>query len=228
MTQLVWHQSGQRFYETGVDRGVFYPRIGPGVAWNGLIAVNENSSGGDVEELYFDGIKYLDNLSSETFTATIEAYSAPSEFASYDGSKAIIPGVFASQQRRKSFGLSYRTLIGNDLDGTDYGYKIHLVYNATVSPASRSNQSMGGNVNPRTQQWSITTVPVPSILYKPTAHIVVNSTMVDPDMLEDLERYLYGRNTDEPSLISDPLLPSPSKLIEILGNRITEPLTEPI
>ncbi len=223
MTKLVWNKIGEHFYETGVDRGVLYPRNGFGVPWNGLISVNESAAGGEIEELYFDGIKYLDFAASEDFKATLDAFSSPPEFADCDGSKTIVPGLFVTQQPKKMFDLSYRTLIGNDLDGTQHGYKLHLVYNATAAPAPRQNQTVNDGFSSGTRQWEINTIPVISDnLYKPTAHFVVDSTLINPYTLDDLERILYGSNKH------DPRLPTQNKVIELLVNKITEPITEPI
>jgi hypothetical protein len=216
--KLVWNGNGDRLFETGVDRGVLYPRTGPGVAWNGLISVSEDSEGGSVEQLYFDGIKYLDIVGAEDFKAQLEAYAAPPEFAPCDGSKALSPGLFATQQPRQTFGLSYRTLIGNDLLGQDYGYKLHIVYGCTAAPSQRASQTIAGQPTPSSRTWSITTVPPPANTFKPTAHFVVDSTKVDAGMLGDLESFLYGRAGVEPRL------PSQTEIVAIFANRITEPL----
>lgn len=200
MAKLMWNQVGTRFYETGVDRGVLYPNYLPGVAWNGLLSVDEDSSGGELESFYFDGIKYVDIVSNEDFKATIEAFSSPSEFAACEGQKTLSPGLFATQQPRSTFGFSYRTLIGNDLQGTDLGYKLHLVYNATAEPSSRKNQTLSGNVSPGTRQWTVYTVPPPTTTYKPTGHLVIDSTLANPTKLANLENILYGTSDSAPSL----------------------------
>lgn len=222
MTKLVWDQPGERFYETGIDRGVLYPKLGPGVPWNGLLAVNEAILGGDVESLYFDGVKYLDVIANEDFSATIEAFASPFEFAACDGSKQLSPGLFATQQPRKTFGLSYRTLIGNDLDGSNHGYKLHIVYNAIAAPSSHANQTQNSSPNPSSRQWTINTVPIPATTYKPTSHFVIDSTKVDLYMLQDIESFLYGRDGVDPELLAQ------EDVIMILANLITEPLSEPI
>lgn len=214
--RIEWGLPGERTYEVGIDRGVLYPRTGPGVPWNGLVSVNENTSGGDPEPFYKDGVKYMDLISSEDFAATIEAYSAPAEFAACDGTKALSPGLFATQQPRKSFSLSYRTLIGNDLEGVEYGYKLHIVYNATAAPSSRTNQTTSDNTTPGTRQWNIATVPPPATTFKPTAHFVIDSTKADPYFLEEIESYLYGREG------FDARLPSQAEIVTILGNRIED------
>jgi len=219
VSRLEWNLPGQRLFETGVSHGVLFPRTGPGVAWNGLISVNEAVSGGDVESLYFDGVKYLDIVANEDFQATIEAYSAPKEFAASDGSKALSPGLYATQQPRKPFSFSYRTLIGNDLKDVDFGYKLHIVYNCMASPAARTNQSLGGGTpSPGTRSWTVNAVPPEATTFKPTAHFVIDSTIVNPYMLADLESYLYGREGFEPAL------PTQDEVIAFLANVIEEPL----
>lgn len=200
MTKLVWNAAGERLYETGVDRGVLYPRQVPGVAWNGLVAVNETVLGGEAQPFYFDGIKYLDFVAAEDFQATIEAYSAPEEFAGCDGTKVLSPGLLATQQPRYPFGLCYRTLIGNDLVGQDYGYKLHLVYNATAIPAGVQHQTQDDGSSVTTRSWTINTVPPMATTYKPTAHFIIDSTKVDSGKLQTLENLLYGTNSTNPQL----------------------------
>ncbi len=219
MTRIEWNRNGERLFETGVSHGVLFPRTGPGVPWNGLISVNEAISGGDVESLYFDGVKYLDVVANEDFQATIEAFSAPREFAASDGSKMLSPGLFATQQPRLPFSFSYRTLVGNDLEGLNFGYKLHIVYNCMVSPASRTNQTVSGSTpTPGTRSWTVNAVPPEASTYKPTAHFIIDSTQVNRYMLEDLERYLYG---DE---ANDAALPTQDQVIAFLANVIEEPL----
>ncbi len=222
MSRLEWGKVGDRLYETGVDRGVLYPELGPGVVWNGLVSVNEEASGGELESFYFDGVKYLDVVANEDFQATIEAFSAPAEFAACEGSKMLSPGLFATQQPRKTFGMSWRTLIGNDLRGTEHGYKLHIVYGATVAPSSRSYKTISSDSDLETRQWTISTVPPPANLYKPTAHFVLDSTKIDPYLLENVETLLYGNEDLDPVLISQP------RVIEVLANRITEPIAATI
>lgn len=222
MTRLVWNQPGERFYETGVDRGVLYPRVGPGVPWNGLLSVSENVAGGDIEQLYFDGVKYLDVVANEDFQATLEAFSSPPEFSACDGSKSLSPGLFATQQPRKTFGLSYRTKIGNDLAGLDRGYKLHVVYGATAAPSTRSSQTLSNTPSLSSRQWTINAVPPRALSYKPTSHFVFDSTLMDPYLLQDIESFLYGREGSDPTLITQ------DDILAILANRITEPITEPI
>lgn len=200
MARIEWNQAGDRFYEAGVDRGVLYPRQVSGVPWNGLVSVSETVSGGEVEAYYFDGIKYLDFIAAEDFQATIEAFSAPEEFAGCDGTKVLSPGLMVTQQPRYPFGLSYRTLLGNDTEGTDYGYRLHLVYNATASPAPRTHRTMSDSPSLNTRSWTINTVPPLASTYRPTAHFVIDSTKVAATKLTTLENLLYGSFSAEPSL----------------------------
>lgn len=210
MTQLVWDTVGERFYETGVDRGVLY-LDNAGFSWSGLISVQENSSGGDPQPYYVDGYKYVNLASSEEFEATIEAYSAPQEFGVCDGTVEIYNGLSVTQQRRKSFGLSYRTMIGNDVDGPDHGYKIHIVYNALAAPSERSNQTIKEAPEPTTLSWAITTTPPRLTALKPSAHFVIDSRRTDPGVLSDLEDILYG------TLSTDPDFPTPEELVELFS-----------
>lgn len=226
MSRIEWNKAGERFFEAGVDQCVLYPRLGQGVPWNGVVAVSENASGGDLESLYFDGIKYLDVIAAEDFQATLEAYSAPAEFDASDGVKALSPGLFATQQPRKTFGISYRTLLGNDLVGQDYGYKLHIVYNCTASPAPRTNKTLAGSVEPGTRSWGLNTVPPPASTFRPTAHLVIDSTKVDPYLMENLETLLYGRDaTDELAAVAAHL-PTVQEIILVLSNPISEFIEE--
>lgn len=220
MSRIEWNKPGERTFEAGVDQGVLYPRLGPGVPWNGLTAVSEDTSGGDLESLYFDGLKYLDVVGADDFQATIEAFSAPIEFAECDGQKMLSQGLFVSQQPRKTFGMSYRTLKGNDLLGTEYGYKIHIVYNCTAAPSSKSNATISDNVTPGTRSWEVSTVPPPASTFKPTAHIVLDSTMIEPYAMEQAEALLYGHDG------SDAYLPTVDELVTALYTRITDLVTE--
>lgn len=210
MTQLVWDNVGERFYETGVDRGVLY-LDNQGFSWNGLISVQENSSGGDPQPYYVDGYKYVNVASSEEFEATIEAYSAPREFAVCDGSVELYNGLTVTQQRRRPFGFSYRTKIGNDVDGVDHGYKIHIVYNALAAPSERSNQTIKDPPEPTTLSWAITTTPPKLTALKPSSHFVIDSTKTDPGVLSDLEDILYGTE------LTDPDFPTPAELIALFS-----------
>ena len=203
MAKIVWGADGQRTYAAGVDRGVLYIPGLPGVPWNGLKAVNEAPSGGEPRPYYLDGIKYAQISAAEEFSATIQAFSAPSEFAVCDGSKKLMPGLYATQQPRKSFGMSYRTMNGNDIAGINAGYDIHIVYNALAAATSRSNVTLGESVEPRDLSWDISTRP-PSFYggFKPTAHFVVNSKEAVSSTFSALERILYGSTTSAPMLPS--------------------------
>lgn len=196
--KLKWDQTGERIYETGVDRGVVFVydtdqnKYGTGVAWNGLTKVNESPSGAESNPQYADNIKYLDLYSAEDFGATIEAFTYPPEFEECDGSAELAQGVTIGMQNRKMFGFSYRTLIGNDTEGTDHGYKVHLVYGAKASPSEKSRDTVNDSTEAVTFSWEVTTTPVNVTGFKPTAHLVINSTLVNPTKLQKFEAKLYG------------------------------------
>ena len=204
MPKLTWDASGERLYETGVKQGVLYVMgsngYGNGVAWNGLTAITESPSGAESTPLYADDIKYLDLRSTEEFGATIEAYTYPDEFASCDGSASLADGVSIGQQARKMFGLCYRTTVGNDTDGTDHGYKLHLIYGATASPSEKAYETINDSPEAITFSWEITTTPVSVTGFKPTASITIDSTKADPTCLAALEAKLYGGESSEPTL----------------------------
>lgn len=207
MARLNWGMPGERYYETGIDRGVLYVGASNGVAWTGLTSVSEAPTGADPQPFYIDGVKYLNLASREEFVATINAFSSPSEFGPCDGTKAIQNGLFVTQQPRIPFGLSYRTKLGNDVDGPDHAYKIHLVYNALAGPSSRSNDSIGDSPDPISFGWSITTLPPAITGFKPTAHMVVDSRFTAPFTLKLLEDLLYGSDSLAPRL------PQPNELV---------------
>lgn len=204
MSKLIWDASGERLYETGVKQGVLYVMdnnvYGNGVAWNGLTAITESPSGAESTPLYADDIKYLDLRSTEEFGATIEAYTYPDEFAACDGSASLADGVSIGQQARKMFGLCYRTTVGNDTDGTDHGYKLHLIYGATASPSEKAYETINDSPEAITFSWEITTTPVSVTGFKPTASITIDSTKADPTCLAALEEKLYGGTSTEPTL----------------------------
>jgi hypothetical protein len=216
MSKLVWDKIGERFYETGVKKGVLYPQ-GPGgtypkgVAWNGLTAVTESPSGAEATPLYADDIKYLNLISAEEFGATIEAYTYPDEFAQCDGSAEIATGVMIGQQSRKPFGLSYVTTLGNDVDGNDYGYKLHIIYGALAAPSEKGYATINDSPEAITFSWEITTTPVSVTGFKPTASITIDSTKVDATKLEALEDILYGTAN------ADPYLPLPDEVADLLA-----------
>ena len=194
--KIKWDQTGEHFYETGVKNGVLYiPTSGvysKGVAWNGLTAVTESPSGAEATALYADDIKYLSLYSTEEFGATIEAYTYPDEFAECDGSATLVKGVQIGQQARKPFGMCYKTTIGNDTDGNDHGYKLHIIYGAMASPSERAYATINDSPEAITFSWEVTTTPVSVTGAKPTASIVIDSTKVDATKLADLEKVLYG------------------------------------
>lgn len=194
--KIKWDQAGEHFYETGVKNGVLYiPTSGvysKGVAWNGLTAVTESPSGAEATALYADDIKYLSLYSTEEFGATIEAYTYPDEFAECDGSATLVKGVQIGQQARKPFGMCYKTTIGNDTDGNDHGYKLHIIYGAMASPSERAYATINDSPEAITFSWEVTTTPVSVTGAKPTASIVIDSTKVDATKLADLEKILYG------------------------------------
>lgn len=215
MSKLVWDEVSKRLYETGVDHGVLYPQkegaYPKGVVWNGLISVSENPSGAEDNALYADNIKYLNIKSAEDLGLTVECYTYPDEWEECDGSAELIPGVKMGQQKRNTFGLSYRTKVGNDTMGEDYGYKIHLVYGCSASPSEKSYQSVNDSPDAITFSYDITTTPVPLDGYKPVASIEIDSTKIDPDLLAKLEKVLYGDEAEEARL------PMPNELKTILS-----------
>lgn len=197
MSKIVWDNTGERFYETGVDRGVLYVQdnLGEypkGVAWNGLIGVTESPTGAEPTPLYADNIKYLNLFSVEEFEASIEAYTYPEEFEECDGSAELAPGITIGQQPRKAFGLCYRTKLGNDLEGDDYGYKLHLIYGAKAAPSEKGYETINDSPDAITFSWDITTTPVPITGFKPTSTLVIDSTKFAPEKLVALEEILYG------------------------------------
>lgn len=213
MAKIVWDKTGEHFYETGVKNGVLYVQEGSaypkGVAWNGLTAVTESPSGAEATPLYADDIKYLNLLSTEEFGATIEAYTYPDEFAACDGSAALVDGVMIGQQARKTFGLCYRTTIGNDTNGNDYGYKLHIIYGALAAPSEKAYATINDSPEAITFSWEVTTTPVNVTGAKPTASITIDSTKVDSTKLAALEDILYGKD-GEPG--NEPRLPLPDEI----------------
>ena len=197
MTKLAWDASGSRHFETGVDHGVLYPlaqngTYGPGVAWNGLTGVTESPSGAESNALYADNIKYLNLLSAEELALTLEAYTYPDEFGKCDGSAEPTPGVKLGQQSRQVFGLSYRTKLGNDVDGQEHGYILHLVYGCQAAPSERAYSTVNDSPEAINFSWEVNTTPVPVTDYKPTALITIDSTKVGAEELAALEALLYG------------------------------------
>jgi hypothetical protein len=219
--RLAWDKVGEREYETGVDQGVLYlpdntGNYNEGHAWNGLTTVTESPSGAESNPQYADNIKYLNLVSAEEFGATIEAFTYPNEFGQCDGTAEPQPGVYLGQQGRRVFGLCYRTQVGNDLDGTDHGYKLHLVYGALAAPSEKAYGTINDSPEAITFSWEVTTTPVPVTGHKPTALITIDSTKVDATALAALEDILYGTEAD------DPRLPSPDEVIALIGTGVTD------
>lgn len=218
MAKLKWDQTGERLYETGVKNGVLYiPTAGvysKGVAWNGLTAVTESPSGAEATALYADDIKYLSLMSTEEFGATIEAYTYPDEFAACDGSAELVDGVTIGQQNRSTFGLCYRTAIGNDTDGNEHGYKLHIIYGALASPSEKAYATINDSPEAITFSWEITTTPVNVTGAKPTASLVIDSTKADSTKLAALEDILYGKDGtgDSSTGATEPRLPLPDEI----------------
>lgn len=216
MTKIVWDETGSRFYETGVKFGVLYPqdaqgKYPKGVAWNGLTAVNESPSGADATDLYADDDVYATLRAKEKFGATIEAYTYPDEFAICDGSAEISAGITIGQQARKAFGLCYRTAVGNDIEGQDHGYKIHLIYGATASPSSKNYSTVNESPEAITFSWEVTTTPVNVTGHKPTATLTIDSRKVAPESLTKIEQLLYGTDQKEAQL------PTPDEILALIA-----------
>ena len=216
MSKLVWDQTSERLYETGVDRGVVYPQVGAeypaGAAWNGLTAVNLSPSGAEATPLYANNHKYLNLMSVEELGGTIEAYTYPDEFAACNGLATLATGVRIGQQKRKSFGFCFRTMIGNDVDGTAYGYKLHLVYGALASPSEESNATINDSPEAKTMSWEFSTTPVEATGFEPTSHVEIDSTTIAPEKLAALEAILYGSDEEEARL------PLPDEVAELVGS----------
>ena len=221
MSRITWDDTSKRLYETGVKMGVLYP-IQPdgaytkGVAWNGLTAVTESPSGAEANALYADDIKYLNLMSNEEFGATIEAYTYPDEFAECDGSAALAKGVMIGQQKRKTFGLCYRTTLGNDVEGNDYGYKLHLVYGCLAAPSEKAYSTINDSPEAITFSWEVSTTPVAVAGFKPTSQITIDSTKVDTSKLSALENVLYGTNANGDTG-AEPRLPLPDEVATLMG-----------
>lgn len=223
MSKIIWDKAGERFYETGVDHGVLYVANGdtykPGVAWNGLTSVSESPSGAESNPQYADNIKYVDLISAEEFGATIEAFTYPPEFEPCNGAATPSKGVTIGQQRRVPFAFSYRTLIGNDTESTDAGYKLHIVYGCQAAPSEKAYNTINDSPEAITFSWEITTTPVPVEGYKPSATVTINSREVDPAVLKQIEDKLYGTDAEEPTLLM------PGEIFELVGAATAEPST---
>lgn len=226
MSKLVWGQNGNRFYETGVDRGVLYLRDNTGAyahgyAWNGLVSVTESPSGAEASPQYADNGKYLNLVSAEEFGASVEAFTYPDQFAECDGTASPEAGVSIGQQARKTFGLAYRTRVGNDIDGTDYGYKLHLIYGALAAPSEKAYATINDSPEALTFSWDISTTPtevgtIGAVTYKPTASLTIDSTKANATALAELEDLLFG------TVGADPQMPLPAAVIALFNGTTTE------
>lgn len=219
MAKLVWHEDATKTFETGVDRGVLFVKredgqYGTGVAWQGLTAVSENPSGGEDNKIYADNVEYLTLTSRETFAASIEAYTYPEEFEICDGSKELVAGLIATQQSRRGFGFTYRTLVGNDVVGEDYGYKLHIVYNAKALPSQRGRTTINENPEALSFSWEVSTTaaPAPKEGMKPLSHYVIDSIRAGATKMKKIEDKLYGTSDTEPTL------PTPAELLALLSD----------
>lgn len=221
MSKIEWDKTGEKLYETGVKNGVLYlpDESGAyinGVAWNGLTSVKESPSGAEATPLYADDIKYLELTSAEEFGGTLECYTYPDEFAECDGSAEVAPGVIIGQQNRKTFGLCYRTTLGNDIKSNEYGYKLHLIYGAKASPSEKAYSTINDSPEAITFSYEISTTPVNVTGYKPTASLIVDSTKVSAEKMAALEAILYGKDGVESSPNNNPRLPLPDEVITLL------------
>lgn len=219
--RMKWDQIGERLYETGLDHGVLFPmnddgKYAAGVPWNGLSAVNETPSGGEPTAVWADNMKYLNLLSAEDFGATVEAFTYPPEFAACDGDVEVAPGVTIGQQDRKMFGMSYRTLIGNDVSKQAYGYKIHLIYGGQVSPSERNHETLNDSPEPSPMSWELSTTPVDVPGFKPTAHMVIDSTKTSKEKMALIEDIIYGKDAADGSEATASRLPMPEEVIELM------------
>ena len=223
MSKLVWDKTGERTYETGVKNGVLYLKgsdgtYSNGVAWNGLTAVTESPSGAEPTPLYADDIKYLNLLSTEEFAATVEAYTYPDEFAECDGSASLTDGVIIGQQTRKQFGMCYKTTLGNDVDGNEYGYKLHMIYGCLAAPSEKAYATINDSPEAITFSWEVSTTPVNVSDHKPTATLTIDSTKVDSSKLAALEAILYGKDptTSDGKDGVNPRLPLPDEIATLM------------
>ena len=224
MSKIKWDETGKRFYETGVRNGVLYVMdetgaYPAGVPWNGLTSISESPSGAEPTPLYADDAKYLTLMSAEEFKASIEAYTYPDEFAACDGSASIGTGVTIGQQSRKTFGLCYRTTVGNDIEGEAFGYKLHIIYGALASPSEKAYQTINDSPEAITFSWEVSTTPVAVTGFKPTASLVIDSTKVVEAKLAALEKVLYGTDatTDPVAPAVAARLPLPDEIMTLLA-----------
>ena len=219
MAKLIFDKTGERFFETGVNKGVLYVQDAQGtypqgVAWNGLTAVTESPSGAEATPLYADNIKYLNLMSTEEFGATVEAYTYPDAFAACNGEMSVAEGVSVGQQTRKAFGMSYQTKIGNDIEGTELGYKIHIIYNALAAPSEKAYATINDSPEAITFSWELSTTPVEVSGGKPTATLVIDSTKVSAEALAAVEAALYGTESEEAHL------PLPDEIVALVNGAV--------
>lgn len=224
MSKLVWDTVGEHYYETGVKNCVLYPQASngtypTGVAWSGITAINESPEGGDPNDSYADDIKYLTIRGTENYNGTITAFYSPEEFDACDGTASLATGISVRMQERQTFGLCYRTSIGNDTDGTAHGYKLHLIYGASASPSSKDHNTINESPEPAELSWEFTTIPVPVPGFKPSAVIEIDSTKIDSAKLTILENALYGVDADAEHNIeaATPYLPLPARILELIA-----------
>ena len=216
MSKLVWNQTGERTYETGVEQVALFPQDASGtyplgVAWEGVTNVTESPSGAEPTKLYANDAVYGTLLSAEELGGSIEAYMFPDEFAACDGSVYIAQGVTIGQQDRKAFGLAYKTLIGNDVVGTAFGYKLHIIYGAKASPSEKAHATVNDSPEAQTMSWEFSTTPASVTGHKPTASIEIDSTTADPAKLAELEAMIYGSDDKEPTL------PTPDEIMALMN-----------
>lgn len=218
MARLVWDKTGERFYETGVNQCVLYPQVGgaypKGVAWNGITAINESPSGAEATPLYADNIKYLNLISAEELAASIEAYMYPEEFEKCDGTAEIASGVTIGQQTRQAFGLCYKTIVGNDAESNDHGYKLHIIYGCLAAPSEKAYSTINDSPEAITFSWEVNTTPVNVTGGKPTASITIDSRKADPEKLAALEDILYGKDSEPESTAR---LPLPDEIASLMA-----------
>lgn len=207
MSRMQWDQVGQKFFETGIDHGAFFPvdpttgKYESGVPWDGLISITESPSGAEATKLYADNIKYISLLSAEDFGGTINAYHYPPEFEQCDGTAQPVKGVIIAQQSRRTFGLVYRSKIGNDTAGQDFGYKLHIVYGALASPSEKTRNTINESPSAIEFSWTFTTTPVPVTGYNPTAHLIMDSTLLSSEIMQAIEDKLFGTTVDDPTFL---------------------------
>lgn len=206
MTRVIWGATGSRYFETGIDRAVLFPPTGSGVPWNGLVSLTEAPDGGQVESYYQDGVKYVSSVISEEYRATLDAFTYPDQFEVCDGTAESGNGLFVTHQPRKPFSLCYRTLVGNDVAGTDHAYKLHFLYNALAEPTTRNNRTLGESVDPNLMSWAISATPPAISGFKPTAHLIVDTRQASASKISQVENIAYGTSSTAPRM------PTPSEL----------------